>query len=276
MKTSNNYPSFSKAFLLLLLLVFLQIVFGIIASVITRMMDLQIPIGEPTIIAVGNLLSLSIIIVWGRKKREEDCEIFYQLKSFKPRFFFPLILLALGLMIVLSECANLVVYYFPPPQYLNTLFFNLFSGGLVSFIAAGVIGPFLEEVLFRGLILRGFLARYNTKRAIVLSSLLFAVFHLNIYQLLPAFILGIFLSWVFIKLNSLWPCIFFHAFYNSIFVVTSTLVRLEAPGFPTEEEVLNGLVQFQPLWFDILGLVLLASGIYYFTRMTIISSRRAI
>ena len=276
MKTSTNYPGFFKAFLLLLLLIFLQFMFGVIANIITRMMDLQIPIGEPTINTVGNLLSFSIIIVWGRKKRGEDCKIFYQLKSFKLRFFLPLILVALGLMIVLSECDNIMRYYFPAPQYLDAFFFNLFSGGLVSFITAGIIGPFIEEVLFRGLILRGFLARYSTKKAIILSSLLFAVFHLNIYQFLPTFILGIFLSWIFIKLHSLWPCIFFHAFYNSIIVVMSTLVRLEAPGFPTKEEIFNGLVQFQPLWFDILGLVLLAFGIYYFTRMTIMYSRRTI
>ena len=276
MKTSNNYPGFFKAFLLLVLLMIIQIVFGIIAGVIMRIMDLQVPIGEPTLIAVGNLLSLSMIIVWGRKKRGEDCKIFYQLKAFKPRFFLPLILIALGFMIVLSEYTNIAHYFFPAPEYFSTFFYNLFSGGLASFIAAGIIAPFTEEFFFRGLILRGFLARYHTKKAIVLSSLLFAAFHLNIYQLLPAFLLGVLLSWVFLKLNSLWPCIFFHALYNSIIVIMYTLVRLGTPGLPTEEEVLNGLVQFQPLWYDILGLVLLTSGIYYFTRMAITTGRRAL
>lgn len=35
------------------------------------------------------------------------------------------------------------------------------QGGVVSFITVGLVGPVLEEVLFRGVLLRGFVAGYE-------------------------------------------------------------------------------------------------------------------
>jgi membrane protease YdiL (CAAX protease family) len=85
---------------------------------------------------------------------------------------------------------------------------------MVSIIVICIIAPFTEEVLFRGIILRGFLRSYSVNHAIILSALLFAVFHLTIAQLPIAFIMGVFLGWLYVQTRLLWPTILAHALYN--------------------------------------------------------------
>lgn len=97
-------------------------------------------------------------------------------------------------------------------------------------IAIVVIGaPFSEEILFRGLILRAFEKRAGKIIAVIASTLLFTVVHVNGSELdgqlvlwasiaTVGLVLGIAAVWV----NRLWPCIIAHIIFNGF----STLVAL--------------------------------------------------
>jgi membrane protease YdiL (CAAX protease family) len=78
-----------------------------------------------------------------------------------------------------------------------------------------VLAPVLEEMLFRGLILRGFLARYPRWPAILGSALLFGAAHLNLYQFVVCSLGGVLLGWLYERTRSLIPCIALHAAYNA-------------------------------------------------------------
>ena len=64
--------------------------------------------------------------------------------------------------------------------------------------------------MFRGVILRGFLARYKPVTAILVSSLLFGLLHMNPYQFVAAMILGVIFAWLVLRTGSLWPSVFGH------------------------------------------------------------------
>lgn len=83
-----------------------------------------------------------------------------------------------------------------------------------SFATVCVVAPLLEEMLFRGLILRGFLIHYTPAQAILLQALLFAVFHFNWVQALVAFSLGLVAGWLYWRTRSLIPAIAAHALFN--------------------------------------------------------------
>jgi membrane protease YdiL (CAAX protease family) len=70
-------------------------------------------------------------------------------------------------------------------------------------------------MLFRGVILRGFLRRYSRTFAILWSAALFGIAHLNLYQFMTAFAIGVVGGWLYERCRSLWPCILLHATYNS-------------------------------------------------------------
>jgi membrane protease YdiL (CAAX protease family) len=96
---------------------------------------------------------------------------------------------------------------------------------LATALAVCVVAPVVEEMLFRGVVLRSFLQQYDRRQAIWGSALLFAVAHLNIYQFVVALGMGLVLGWLYERSRSLIPCIALHAAYN-----TGTGVLAQAMG----------------------------------------------
>lgn len=86
----------------------------------------------------------------------------------------------------------------------------------IGILAVCIMAPIVEECVFRGAIERKLLERdWNPWWAIVISALIFAVFHGNLVQGMTAFILGMFLGWVYYRTRNIWLCIFVHAVNNT-------------------------------------------------------------
>jgi len=79
-----------------------------------------------------------------------------------------------------------------------------------------------EELAFRGFILSGLLKRFRPRTAILLCSFLFALFHMNVFQFLPAFFLGVVLGLLTVRSGSLVPAILFHALHNSVLILATS------------------------------------------------------
>ncbi len=87
-----------------------------------------------------------------------------------------------------------------------------------------------EELAFRGFILMGLRRRFPAWTAILLSSLLFALYHMNVFQLLPAFVLGAVLALLTLQSGSLLPAMVFHLLHNALLIGVALL-----PGFGYEQ-----------------------------------------
>lgn len=98
-----------------------------------------------------------------------------------------------------------------------TRVFGTSGGGLAlaGFMLIAV-GPFVEECVFRGALLRGLEARIGAWPAIITQALLFAAFHRSWWLLFPMTVLGIALGWLAHERKSLWPAIALHASYNAL------------------------------------------------------------
>ena len=92
---------------------------------------------------------------------------------------------------------------------------------LFGMFAIAVLGPVLEEVLFRGAI-QGFLMRKfnNPWVGIVIASAIFGIVHMNPIQVFYAFFLGLVFGWLYYRTGSLMPCIVGHVLNNSLAAVT--------------------------------------------------------
>jgi membrane protease YdiL (CAAX protease family) len=82
-------------------------------------------------------------------------------------------------------------------------------------IVGAIFAPLVEEIFFRGFLFQGFRARYGWVTAMLISSAIFAMAHLDVVVLIPTFILGCVLAYVFHRSNSIWPGIFLHFLVNS-------------------------------------------------------------
>lgn len=84
----------------------------------------------------------------------------------------------------------------------------LYGGGLLlQILSAGIFACIVEEVSMRGVVY-GRMKRYFGKRtAMILSALIFGIYHLNVVQGVYAFVLGLYFVWLFERYQSLWaPC----------------------------------------------------------------------
>ena len=97
------------------------------------------------------------------------------------------------------------------------------AGGsiVVALPLVGVLVPLAEETLFRGFLLRGLLNRLTPLAALALSSLIFAVFHIDPGLYVPIFILGMAMGWVYLRTGSIWPSVFVHAIHNSFALIVT-------------------------------------------------------
>jgi membrane protease YdiL (CAAX protease family) len=101
-----------------------------------------------------------------------------------------------------------------------TTFFGLSTMGiLVTILIAGVFGPFVEEVVFRGVVYSGLADIMPGGVAVFASASLFALLHFNAYLTLPAFIVGVGLALIYKRRGSLWASVMLHAAYNVSLIV---------------------------------------------------------
>lgn len=85
---------------------------------------------------------------------------------------------------------------------------------LAIFVMIG-IAPLVEELFFRGYVYPIFKKHFTIPVASVFSALLFGFFHLEFQVLIPLFLLGLILNWLFEKTRSLWTPIVFHMINNA-------------------------------------------------------------
>lgn len=89
----------------------------------------------------------------------------------------------------------------------------------VAWLLVGLWGPAVEEIFFRGFLLGGLRSRFGPWPAIVISSGVFAVFHILPGLYVPTFLLGVAFGWVYLKTRSIWPAIFAHTLHNTLVLV---------------------------------------------------------
>lgn len=92
---------------------------------------------------------------------------------------------------------------------------------LMLILSTGIIGPILEELLFRGIVYGKLLNFFSTKASLWLSAVVFAVFHTGgIFQILFAFFVGMYFTFIYEKYHDIKLSMLSHIVVN----VTSILM----------------------------------------------------
>lgn len=134
------------------------------------------------------------------------------------------ILSSISTIFVENHAANTMSYLTSNPLWLNILFIAL-------------IPAICEEYLFRGLLFHGY-KRRNPLKAILMSSLLFGLIHMNVNQFIYAFVMGCILCMLVYATGTVISSMIAHFIFNGINVVLSyysenIMKELEASGEET-------------------------------------------
>ena len=94
-----------------------------------------------------------------------------------------------------------------------------------GYLTICIFAPLVEEVVFRGAVLRSLLQRMDSRwGAIALSALFFALVHLNPAQMPHAFLIGLLLGWMYERTRSILPGIMVHWVNNTVVYVVYNLL----------------------------------------------------
>lgn len=175
--------------------------------------------------------------------------------EFSAGWIFPVFIASYALSIVASYVSHILAWILEP----------VFGGGglrdvfgdvmpqtagqyIIMLIMVGFIGPILEELIYRHLLLRP-LRRYGDFQAVMITALLFAFFHGNLTQFLYTFTGGLIYGVVAVKMNSVKPVIVLHIL-NNVFSIFLSWIE-EHPD--TNEALFNTAF----LGFVVVGLTIL-------------------
>jgi len=255
------YPTIKNAILLCLLLIGIQV--GLSLLIIVFQVIFDVPDASPimgVLYIFVSIISFGVVILIGYKKSKRKFNEIFKFNTLSPFLWLATIIFSFGMIIVISELDNLLNFILPMPDFFRNMFETLAADKflVISLIYMGIIPALFEELFFRGLILDGLNNNYSKRKAIIISALLFGVIHLNPWQFLTGFIIGLITAWICIQTKSILLCIYIHLFNNIVYTLAvryRDIVSIK--GFNANFET---PVEFQPLWFTLSGLIILTVG----------------
>ena len=87
------------------------------------------------------------------------------------------------------------------------------SDYIYAVVFVGLIGPFAEELIFRKLLIDR-LSPYGNATAILFTSIIFGLFHGNLYQFFYAFALGVIFAYIYVRTGKMIYSTLLHVFIN--------------------------------------------------------------
>ena len=121
----------------------------------------------------------------------------------------------------LSIFYNIFGYYFDK-HILGSNLYGENSNVLLTIISTVLIGPIIEELMFRGYIYNSLKKEYSIKKSCIITSILFALCHFNFIQMIYTFLFSLILINVFEKYKSIKYPIFMHMVSN----LTTTFITM--------------------------------------------------
>lgn len=92
----------------------------------------------------------------------------------------------------------------------------------------GIVSPIAEEIVFRGILYNRMKKALPVTGALMLSALLFGLYHGNVVQALYGFLMGMLIAYVYEKCGSFGYAFLFHAIANAaVYIITGNQVLYE-------------------------------------------------
>ncbi|MGA4237343.1 lysostaphin resistance A-like protein [Ralstonia nicotianae] len=215
-----HFPNLLEAFFILIVLFFTEYLMNALIWKLGRNAGLQ-PMG---IYSIGRVLAHGLVftVLLHHAKGTYRALVHENPSSWQATlavFAGPVLLLTPGLLLLGSLLQMLVLQLFPMSSSMSDGWHKFLTGGLGAIALICLIAPVVEEMLFRGVILRSFLRQYPAGVAIVHSAAVFGLAHLNVYQFMLAFLLGLLLGKLYERTRSLLPGMLVHGFYNTAIMI---------------------------------------------------------
>lgn len=205
-----------------------------------------------------------VLIMWFFKKKPK--QIFTDFHFKKISFKCVILCIAIGILmfvlnVAVSTTFNTIIRMFgySPSGSSGSGGYTSVGSFLLGVLFIAVLPAFCEEFLHRGLIMRNVGKQTNYKVAIIVSSVLFGLMHLNIEQVFYATILGIVIGFIGSASDSIYPCMILHFVNNFISVYLSFAQNNNLPFGDFYSRITNLFTNNSPVFamIFVLGVLIL-------------------
>ena len=172
------------------------------------------------------------------------------------------ILAAVSAWVIVIEVSAIQNQIFPYPQSFLDAFEDIFKvfqarGVGYSLMMMAILPAVCEETLFRGFIMTGFRRQWGATRAVILTAVIFGLFHLSPYRYLPTGLLGLLIGGVVVWTGSLWSGMLAHFVANASSALVFQLTYQSTN--PTLVSLREGT--HLPVWLIIVAVVVMVVSI---------------
>lgn len=144
-------------------------------------------------------------------------------------------------------------------QMIETFLKSDFNLSLAIFHIA-LVPAICEEILYRGFALRLLQRTKTIWFSILVTGIIFGLYHLRLSQFIPLATIGVFLGWITIRTGSIIPAVVAHFVNNASSVI---LVKM-MPDSPLTSSV----PEMPPIWLALLSIILVSALLYYLNMLT--------
>jgi|GEM_PF-3569187 len=122
------------------------------------------------------------------------------------------------------------IFIFFLPQIDLTESQEIFQSGMsitaqvLMIVYAVIVGPFVEEVVFRGVVLTSTSNRFGLVMGVIISTGIWSILHFQANIIIFTMIFGVVLSYMYFRTQSLWTCYLTHVLKNLIAVIALYLI----------------------------------------------------
>ena len=146
---------------------------------------------------------------------------------------------------------------------------------MVLMIASiGIFGPFVEEIIFRGVIFQSYRRTGRILASMLLSAVLFGMMHLNFNQFAYGAVMGFMFCLMVEATGSVIPSFIAHAVFNSYEVMTIYFASDEAKELANTEEARSELVWLMIVLF-VLSIIFTAVALLVVYKMADLEGRKS-
>ncbi len=231
-------PDFSDLIWIVVLFLVGMFLGGIVAAALTFIMSPEFATTYGMVIVYPLQFIPAMLYASAKSRRNEGFEKGYALDSqnFGGRRGLSMALIVSAMAVAGAFVIEPVSMLLPEMSEAMKAAMELMLNGpiVITLISVSVFAPFFEEWLCRGIILRGLLKKVKPAWAIVISAAIFGLIHGNLWQAIPAFIIGVILGYVYYKTGSLKLTMLMHWVNNTLSVIVSRIPAFEDVEFFAE------------------------------------------
>lgn len=168
-------------------------------------------ITAPMLITASAVSSAAVIALFVWRKYSVVSPVYLRTRPWS--VFFWCAIVALGTLIPSMWLQELL----PDMPDMTGDTFKMIMGNDYGYFVLCLLAPFVEEMVFRGAVLRALLGSFSRHWiAILISAVVFALVHANPVQMPHAFLIGLLLGWMYYRTRSILPGVIVHWVNNTV------------------------------------------------------------